>query len=166
MVSSKRFSQRINAHLDAAKAYSKLSHARRLKVGAVVVKDDRVISIGYNGTPTGRNNSCEWLVWPGSQTKFSLEKISEERLKSAISEGATLVSKDEVVHAEANAILFAAKHGISTDNCSLIITHSPCFECAKMIAQSGIREVFYEEEYRDLSSVKFLQECGLSVRKI
>jgi len=139
---SKRYLQKINAHLDAARAYSKLSHAVRLKVGSVIVREDRIVSVGYNGTPTGRSNICEIQMVDG------------------------LVSKSEVCHAEANAILFAAKNGIPTDQCTIIITHSPCFECAKMIIQSGITEMIYETLYRDDSSLSFLKESGIKVKQI
>ena len=139
---SPRQIQKINVHLNAAKAYSELSYAKRLKVGSVIIKDDRVISLGYNGTPSGMDNNCENEI------------------------NGVLVTKQEIVHSEANAILFAARNGISTNNCSLIVTYSPCFECAKMIIQSGIKEVYYEEEYRDISSIKFLRNCGVKVYKI
>lgn len=135
----KRSSQKINAHLNAAKSYAELSRARRLKVGAVIVRDDRVISVGYNGTTTGQDNNCE-----------------DEN-------GYTLPS---VVHAESNSILFAAKVGTSTENATLITTHSPCHECAKMIIQCGIKEVYYETDYRDLSAVEFLRECNINVVKV
>ena len=158
MVSSKRYSQKINAHLNAAKSYAELSYAKRLKVGAVIVRDDRVISIGYNGTPSGRDNNCEvWIDEKG--TKRSTKKFKELPM-------AVLETKPEVCHAEMNAIMFAAKHGVSTDGTTLIVTHSPCYECSKMIVQCGIREVYYEEEYRDQTAVQFLKECNILVRKI
>lgn len=155
MAFSQRRSQKDQAHMNAAKAYADLSHARRLKVGAVIVREDRIVSIGYNGTPSGRDNNCEIEVpdddAPGLYPQFPMTK---------------LVSKPEVCHAEMNAIMFAARHGVSTDGCALYVSHSPCFECAKMIVQSGIKEVYYEVEYRDLSSVEFLIECNVLVKKI
>ena len=114
MENSQRFFQKISAHLKAAEAYAELSRAKRLKVGAVIVKEDRIISIGFNGTPVGQSNVCE------------------------DNDGNTLPS---VVHAESNAIMFAAKNGMSTKNCTLVVTHSPCFECAKMIVQCGIKHL-------------------------
>jgi dCMP deaminase len=131
-----------SAFMETAKVFAKLSYARRLKVGAVLVKDERIISIGRNGTPSGRDNNCEVL-----------------------SEG-KLVTKREVLHAESNCISFAAKHGVSTDGCTIYITHSPCFECAKIIVQSGIKEVYYDVDYRDLSSVDFIRQCGIGVNKL
>lgn len=134
---------RLKAHMNAAKGYAKLSHAKRLKVGAVLVKDDRIISIGYNGTPSGASNICETRI------KDPREPFIE------------LITKPEVVHAEMNVIAFAAKHGVSTDGCSLVITDSPCFECCKLIIQSGIKEVYYEKEYRDKSGLKFLHDNNI-----
>ena len=158
--------QKINAHLEAAKAYSKLSYARRLKVGAVIVRDDRVISIGYNGTPSGRDNNCEVINWPELNSIYSLKKIKDSDEKQMLSLGAELITKEEVCHAEANAILFAAKIGVSTGNSTLITTHSPCFECSKMIIQSGISEVYYENVYRDEEPLMLLSECNVLIKKI
>ena len=129
-------------HLKVATAYSELSKAKRLQVGAVIVKDNRPISVGYNGTVSGANNNCE-------------EEVD-----------GYLVTKPDVVHAEMNAIAFAAKNGVSTNDCSLIITHSPCFECAKLIKQSGIKEVFYHKEYRDTKSILFLRVNKVKISKI
>lgn len=127
-------SSRLNAHLQVAKAYAGLSKAKRLQVGAVIVKDDRPISVGYNGTPSGGSNICETMV------------------------DGSLVTKKEVIHAEKNAIAFAAKNGMSTNECTLVITNSPCFDCATLIIQAGIKEVYYETEFRDLEGVYFLQQ--------
>lgn len=126
----------------AAGVYSNLSHAERLKVGAVITKDDRIISIGYNGTPSGLDNTCE------------------------IEKNGKLVTKQEVIHAEANAILFAAKTGIATDKTMLVVTHSPCFECAKMIIQAGIKIVYYKELYRDDSPLDLLESAGVQVIQV
>ncbi len=159
----KRSNQKNIAHIKAANAYAELSYARRLKVGAVIVRDDRIVSIGYNGTPAGRDNNCEWLIWPGTKIKNTLKKLSNVEISDRLAQGAELLSKDEVCHAEMNAIMFAAKNGVSTDNCSLYVTHSPCFECAKMIVQCGINTVFYEQVYRDDTPIKFLTECNVRV---
>jgi dCMP deaminase len=114
-----------------AEEVSKASSCKRNKVGAVIVKDDRIISIGYNGTPTGAiSNCCE----DGDKTK------------------------DDVIHAEMNAILFAVKNGISTKDCTLYVTLSPCKECAKNIIQSGIKKVIYKDLYRDATGIKMLNQ--------
>lgn len=132
----------IKSHLEVAKIYAKLSQATRLKVGAVIVRDDRPISVGRNGTPSGYDNTCEYLV------------------------GNELATKPEVIHAEANAIAFAAKNGVSTDGCDMILTHSPCFECSKLIIQCGIKNVYYEERYRITDSIDFLTNNNINVIKI
>ncbi len=126
-------------YLKLAKEWSKLSHAKRMQVGAIMVKDGMIISDGYNGTPSGFNNSCE------------------------DSEGNT---KPEVLHAEANAILKCAKHGTSCEGATLYITLSPCQDCAKLIHQAGIKEVIYEDEYRYGNGLEFLKKCGVNVKKI
>jgi dCMP deaminase len=128
----------LDAYMDTAKRFSELSSATRLKVGACVVKDHRIISIGYNGTPSGWDNECEV-------------------------DGTT---KDEVVHAEANAIIKLARDGESGKDASIFITHAPCIHCSKMIQGAGIKNVYYSIEYRDDSGVKFLEKSGLKVEKI
>lgn len=140
-------SLKIEAHLKAAKVYAELSHAQRLKVGAVLVKDNRIISIGYNGMPSGMDNECEYVV-------------------TAPDGSPVIHTKPEVVHAEANSILFAAREGIPTNGCTMIATHSPCYECSKMIIQSGIKEVYYETPYRVKDSIDFLIKAGVEVVKI
>ena len=157
--------ERIKAHLKAAHAYAELSTARRLKVGAVIVREDRIVSIGYNGTPSGRDNNCEVLINPEGIV-YTLKKKSEEQIQQSLKGRFELMSKPEVCHAEMNAIAFAARHGVSTNDCALIVTHSPCYECSKLIVQCGIKTVYYEIEYRDQTAVKFLKECNVNVKKI
>jgi dCMP deaminase len=134
--------------MKTAKLFAEHSSAVRKKVGAVVVKNDRIISIGYNGMPSGWDNDCE--------NYFGLD----------LSGNPTLVTKPEVLHAESNAIAKLAKSTESGDGASMFITCSPCIDCAKMIYQSGIKEVFYGEEYRNNDGIDFLNKCGLSVRKL
>ncbi len=144
--------ERDKAHLAAAKVYASLSKAKRLQVGAVICRDDRIISIGYNGTPSGADNTCEYRI----DHIDGLDQITSIEWKT----------KPEVIHAESNAIMFAAKNGVSTDGCKLVLTHSPCFDCSRLIIQSGIKEVVYETEYRDMSGIDFLEKNGVSVWKI
>ena len=150
----------IQAHLDVAARYSQLSKARRLKVGAVVVKDDRIISIGYNGTPPGWDNNCEDVI--RETFTFGVGQSIEEY------EGAnyTLKTKPEVLHAEENAIGKLARSHESGAGASMFITHAPCAQCAKLILVSGIKQVFYRDTYRDDSGVKFLQKGGVEVQQI
>jgi dCMP deaminase len=130
-----------------AERFAELSYAKRLKVGAIVVKDNRVISIGYNGTPEGWDNTCEENIFDDNgdflQTK----------------------TKDEVIHAEANAIAKLARDGESGLHASLFCTHAPCIHCAKMIYGAGINNVYYRESYRDTAGIDFLERCGVAVHK-
>jgi dCMP deaminase len=136
------------AHMKAAQGYAELSSARRLQVGAIVTKDDRVISIGYNGTPAGWDNNCEFeFVHP--QTKIS-----------------ELVTKKEVIHAESNAIGKLARSSESGDGATMYITHAPCFDCAKLIHVAGINEVFYHVPYRSTDGIDFLKKCKIEVEQI
>jgi dCMP deaminase len=137
-----------NAHMKAAEAYAELSHAIRLKVGAIVTKDDRVISIGYNGTPAGWDNKCEdEIKWPNGEVKFT-------------------TTKPEVLHAEANAIGKLARSLESGEGAIMYITHAPCFECSKMIHVAGINKVFYRNQYRNDDGIKFLNQCKIEVEQI
>ena len=129
--------------MDWARRAAELSHARRLQVGAVVVKDDTVISYGYNGTPAGWDNNCEDTLEDG-----------------------TLKTKPEVLHAESNAVAKLAKSINSGSGADIFITHAPCLECAKLIYQSGIRRVYFGKNYRDSSGIEFLQKSGIEVNKL
>ena len=136
------------AHMKAAQGYAELSSARRLQVGAIVTKDDRVISIGYNGTPAGWDNNCEFeFVHP--QTKIS-----------------ELVTKKEVIHAESNAIGKLARSSESGEGATMYITHAPCFDCAKLIHVAGINKVFYHVPYRSTDGIDFLKKCKIEVEQI
>jgi dCMP deaminase len=135
------------AYMYTAQTFAKLSHARRLQVGAIVVKEDRIISIGYNGMPAGWDNTCEdeYLHEDGSTT---------------------LKTKSEVLHAETNAIAKLAKSNDSGNGATMFITHSPCIECAKLIYQSGISHVMYMQNYRDDAGIKFLDRSGVTVEQV
>jgi dCMP deaminase len=130
------------AHMKVAHLYAELSHARRLKVGALVVKDDRIISIGYNGMPAGWDNNCE-------------NEVNNE-----------LKTKPEVLHAETNAIAKLARSSESGLDADLFVTHSPCLDCAKIIFQTGIKRVYYANAYRDDSGISFLKNSGVEVEQL
>ena len=140
-----------------AKIFADLSHARRLHVGAIVVKEDRIISIGYNGMPAGWDNNCEDKIY-----------ISPWESEYKDEDGTTYVlkTKPEVLHAESNAIAKLAKSNDSGDGADIFITHAPCIECSKLIFQSGIGRVYYGAEYRDDSGVRFLEQSGVEVTKV
>ena len=133
--------------MKTAETFAELSHARRLHVGAIVVKDDRIISIGYNGMPAGWDNDCEDTIQHSDDT-------------------ITLKSKPEVLHAETNAIAKLAKSTESGDGAVLFVTHMPCLDCAKLIFQSGIRSVFYRDSYRNTDGVTFLERSGVNVTQV
>lgn len=130
--------------MDIARRTAELSSARRLQVGAIVVKDDRIISIGYNGMPAGWDNNCEHELFDAD-------------------EGHTLVTKKEVLHAETNAIAKLAKSSESGLGADLFVTHAPCMDCAKLIYQSGIKRVHYGMAYRDDSGIRFLKQSNIEV---
>ncbi len=137
----------IDAYMKVAGVFAELSHAQRLHVGAIIVKDDRIISIGYNGTPTGWDNDCEEKVW---------DKTGDYELKT----------RPEVLHAEMNALMKLAKSTESGNDAVMFITHAPCIDCAKGIYQAGIKELYYSHDYRSTQGIEFLQKCGLKIIKV
>jgi len=126
-------------YYDIAERVATLSHANRLKVGSVIVKDNRILSYGYNGSPRGFDNACEHEV------------------------NGEMVTKPEVIHSEMNALMKVAASHDNTRGASMYITHSPCVECAKAILQSGIKEVNYITHYRSTHVVALLLAGGVSV---
>jgi len=141
----------IDAYMKTAETFAELSHARRLHVGAIVVKDDRIISIGYNGMPSGWDNDCEYEIYEDNGDD---EPIT------------ILKSKPEVLHAETNAIAKLAKSNESGLGATMFITHAPCLDCAKLIYQSGISHVLYRDAYRDTGGVTFLEKSGIEVTQV
>lgn len=125
-------------YLSIAKLISAHSYANRSKVGAILVKDKRIISIGYNGTPSGFDNECE----------------------------VNGVTKREVLHAESNCISKCAMSNESSKGSTLYTTMSPCFECAKLIIQCGIERVVYQDDYSDLTGIELLKKASIDVTKI
>ena len=137
-----------DAYMKTAETFAELSSARRLHVGAIIVKDDRIISIGYNGMPSGWDNNCEDESWNVHDGDFVLK------------------SKPEVLHAETNAIAKLAKSTESGNGATLFVTHSPCLDCAKLVYQSGINTVYYRNSYRSEDGLQFLEKAGVKVEKI
>jgi dCMP deaminase len=141
----------IDAFMDTAERFAQLSSATRLKVGAVVVKDNRIISIGYNGMPSGWTNECEH--WVDAKDPLSdADKI--------------LKTKDEVIHAEANAVAKLARDGESGRDSDMFCTHAPCVQCAKIIYGAGIKKVYYRNSYRDTAGLDFLEKCNIVTTKV
>lgn len=158
--------------MKTAENYAKLSTAVRLQVGSIIVKDDRIISIGYNGMPSGWDNTCEDRVYDsGAGGWLSPEEFDAQYPYEGWHEGAQrnvrygLKTKPEVLHAEANAIAKVARSPESAEDAVLFVTHGPCIECAKLIYQSGIRQVFYRDNYRSEAGVDFLKQAGVTVNK-
>ena len=130
----------IQLYSDIAARVAQLSSARRLQVGAIIVRDDRIISLGYNGMPAGWDNNCETEQADGS-----------------------LKTRPEVLHAESNCISKVARSTESAAGADLFVTHSPCLECAKLIYQSGIHRVYYGTQYRSDDGVRFLKQSSIQV---
>ena len=124
------------AYLKMAQTWGELSYCKRRKVGALIVKDKMIISDGYNGTPSGFENTCED---DDNYTKWY------------------------VLHAEANAILKVAGSTQSCKGSTLYITLSPCKECSKLIHQSGITRLVYSKKYKDSSGLEFLKKAGVEI---
>ena len=124
------------AYLKMAQEWAKLSHCKRKKVGALIVKDKMIISDGYNGCPSGFENNCE-------------DEMGD--------------TKWYVLHAEANAILKCARHGKSCEGATLYVTLSPCQDCAKLIHQAGVKRVVYIEEYKDTTGLDFLKKANVEL---
>ena len=145
-----------------AQRFADLSYARRLKVGALVVKEHRVISIGYNGTPAGWDNNCEDKIYceDGDWSEQQHPKEADVWKKYK------LITKQEVIHAEANAIIKLAKSNESGSGASMFVTHAPCLDCAKLIFGSGIDTVFYRNSYRNEEGINFLKRCNIGVNHV
>ena len=155
--------------MDVAERTAQLSYATRLKVGTVIVKNNRIISCGYNGMPAGwMPNDCEYDVYITEREFTSLPKTDRERYKydsgSKCYKG--LKTYDELIHSEANAISQLARSTESGIGATIICTHSPCLQCAKIIYSSGIETVYYKNEYRSNDGIEFLRKCGVNIIKI
>lgn len=160
----------IDMYMDWADRASDLSHAVRLQVGAVIVKDDSVISYGYNGMPAGWDNNCEDKVYDsGAGGWLDPDEFDAKYPYEGWHEGAQrnvrygLKTKPEVLHAESNAIAKLARSSQSGRDADIFITHAPCLDCAKLIYQSGISSVYYRNSYRDVAGVEFLEKSGIKV---
>ena len=162
-----------NAHMKAAEVYSQLSSAVRLQVGCVVVKDNTIIGIGYNGMPSGWDNNCEDMRWDsGAGGWLSPEEFDEQYPYEGWHKEAGrdvrygLKTKPEVLHAETNALAKIARSTNSSDGASMFITHAPCLDCAKLVYQSGIKSVYYRNSYKNTDGIDFLNKCNVEVTMI
>jgi len=157
------------AFMDCAITFSGLSSAVRAQVGSIIVKDNRIISIGYNGMPSGWDNECE-------DTLFSYDErvahnpldVREWTYDSNTKQYSALKTKPEVLHAEANAITKVAKSPESCEGAAIFCTHMPCIECAKLIHQCGITEVYYNNDYNASkgTGLRFLVDCDVYMEQV
>ena len=157
----------VKMYADWASRVAQLSYGRRLKVGAVVVKDD-IVTFGYNGMPKDWDNNCENKAymsfdaggWVDPETIEVQWPFEDEKGRYK------LVTKPEVLHAESNAIAKLAKTNLSGAGADIFITHSPCVDCAKLIYQSGINRVYYIDNYKNDDGINFLKSSGVTVSQI
>ena len=143
----------VKYYMEIAELTAKLSYAKRLNVGAVIVKGNQILATGYNGMPSGWENVCEVII---------PEQIDPETRTITPSK---LVSKPEVMHAERNCLDKVAASNESTQGAVMFCTHSPCLECAKSIYNTGITEIYYKEDYRSNEGISFLKNTGVKVHK-
>lgn len=138
-----------------AEVTANLSYAKRLQVGAVIVKDNQILATGYNGMPSGWENNCE----------IELMDFPDESVDDSLPLNVRLQTKPEVLHAETNAIAKVSQSTESSKDATLFVTHAPCLECAKLIYQAGIKTVYYKEQYRSDAGLSFLNLSGIHVHK-
>jgi len=158
-------------YMDVAARAGELSRCERFKVGSVIVKDGNILSYGWNGTPSGWDNCCEEKIYMDGDAGGWLDPETivnnwpyidmddnESRYK--------LQTIPEVLHSESNAISKLAKSHSSGDGATMFCTLAPCLDCAKLIHQSGIIEVYYQTNYRCTAGIEFLQKVGVKVLQI
>ena len=159
-----------DAYMKVAETFAELSSARRLHVGAIIVKNDRIISIGYNGMPAGWDNNCEDIVFVSENDAKDYDTMVAEGYTFGVDKDtagwAKSVTKPEVFHAETNAIAKLAKSSESGEGATMFITHAPCLDCAKLVYQSGIISVYYRNAYRNDTGLEFLEKCKIEINKI
>lgn len=171
-------------YIETAKNAAKMSTALRLKVGAVLVSSNKnIVFYGYNGTPPGEDNRCEVLTCDGEEVEFDptmckfwpdenilFLKEDWQSIVSAVWVGQgshnQLITKDNVIHAEDNAIRKAIENGVDMKNSTMFITHSPCKQCARKMIEYGIHRVYYSKNYRSDAGVKLLNEHGVTTTKL
>jgi dCMP deaminase len=159
-------SRMTNFYMDIAKQCSTMSRARRLKVGSVIVKNNNIISFSWNGMPAGWDNDCEYKEYPDKWSGRHEYMDLDYPLQEPDGTYYRLKTRPEVLHAERNALDKLAKGSAGGEGATIFVTHAPCMECAKSIYGAGITSVFYNEDYRDDTGVKFLKQCGIDVTKV
>jgi dCMP deaminase len=139
----------VDYYMKVAELTSTLSYAKRLQVGSVIVKGNKILATGYNGMPSGWDNTCETT---------EIVELDEKFIKQ-------LVTKQEVLHSETNAIAKVSASTESSEGATMFCTHAPCINCAKLIYQSGINNLYYRDTYRDSAGIRFLESSGVLVTK-
>jgi dCMP deaminase len=163
-------------YMGFAEHCAQMSRAQRLQVGAVIVKDDNIVSFSWNGTPAGWDNVCEYKEWMDRgaggwldpeeiESRWPYEGVYTDQDGHTIKGRYALKTKPEVLHAEMNSLMKLAKSPESGKGASLFTTHSPCLECAKGIYQAGISEVFFRDHFRSDDGIKFLEKCGIKLEQ-
>lgn len=160
--------KKIKLYMDIAERIAEESYANRLKVGAICVKDDCIIAIGYNGTPSGWDNTCETREEIAGEYERLQEcaknaKSLSEALQIEQTPTYRLITKPEVIHAEANMIAKLTKSTISSKDSVVFVTHSPCLECAKTLGNCGISTIYYKHKYRCTAGIDYLEKLGVKV---
>ena len=156
----------IDAYIDVAKRFSELSTAKRLHVGAVIVKDDSIIGFGYNGMPSGWwTNECEYVEKTYDSRDTLTGDFCDWNYDKETKVYSRLKTKPEVLHAESNAIAKLARSTQSGVGAWMFCTHAPCLECAKLIYQSGITNLVYVNDYRTEAGINFLLDCKIEIEK-
>ena len=146
----------ISLYMDLADRISQMSYAKRLQVGSVIIKENTILSYGWNGMPSGWDNVCEYE---------EEVMVSEFGKKTYFEKTGLVKTKPEVLHAEMNALMKVARSTESSEGAILFCTHSPCMDCAKAIYQAGIVTVYYKENYRDDQGINFLKLSGVNVHQ-
>lgn len=137
--------------MEIAEVAARQSYAERLKVGAVAVRDHRILGCSYNGTPPGMSNQCEdWFT-----------EVSEDGTLTTYSK-----TNEDVIHAEMNLIFKLARDGESGKGSNLFITHAPCYQCAKGISSVGFSKVYYRNQYRNTDGIELLEQNSIPVEQI
>lgn len=162
----------LNYYMEIANLTASLSHAQRLKVGAVAVRDHKILGAGYNGMPAGWENTCEEKVWDkGSGGWLSPEEIEEQYPFEEYHPQAQQVvryklkTKPEVLHAEMNCLMKIIRSTESSLDATMFCTHAPCIECAKAIHQAGISNLYYRNQYRSDEGLEYLAKSKVNVTR-
>ena len=156
----------IPMYMTIAETVAQQSSAKRLQVGAIVVKEDRIISIGYNGMPAGWTNLCEDTIFVLDEEVMGTDMVALGYTRSQNGNWFKTVTKEEVIHAEANAIAKLARSTEAGDGSTMFLTHAPCIQCAKQIYTAGIKSVYYRNSYRDTSGIDFLTTRQVEVKQV